>query len=90
MLSPSIVSFVAFAVIQGGSRVVLRADNTIAPAVIAVVGVVGTDRIVSVVDLTTPAALPVAGFTAGAAKITQAATNLSTKKLLIQTLPIVG
>jgi len=68
--------------------VVAGVDASVAPTDIAVVGVVATDRIVSVVDLSTPAALPAVGFTPGAGKITQAATNLSAKKLLIQTLPI--
>lgn len=65
-------------------------DSTLAPEPIAAVGVLATDRIVSVVDLTTPAALSPANFAAGAGFITQAevAGNLSTKKLLIQTLPI--
>ena len=70
--------------------VVAGVDASVAPADIAVAGVVVTDRIVSVVDLSTPAALAIANFTPGAAKITQAQAggNLSAKKLLIQTLPI--
>lgn len=70
--------------------VVSGVDASVAPEDIAVVGALATDRIVSVVDLSTPAALASANFTPGAAKITQAqaAGNLSAKKLLIQTLPI--
>jgi len=65
-------------------------DSTLAAEPIAAVGVVASDRIVSVVDLTTPAALVPANFAAGAGFITQvmAAGNLAAKKLLIQTLPI--
>lgn len=69
--------------------VVSGVDASGGAADIAIAGVLATDRVVEVVDLTTPAALSVANFTPGAGKITQAqaAGNLSTKKLHIRTLP---
>ncbi len=68
---------------------VAGADSSGGAQDLATAGVLATDRIVEVIDLTTPAVLANANFTPGANKVTQAqaAGNLSAKKLLIRLLP---
>lgn len=54
---------------------------------LAAVGAVAGLRIVSVIDLTTPAVVNKATISAGVDKFVQSSGNLDAKKLLIQTLP---
>ena len=91
-LSPGAVTGAKLDLTSLKTYVVGGVDSTGAPVNIAIVGMLATDRVVSVVDLSTPASLAIANFTPGVAEITQSqiAGNLSAKHLLIQTLPLEG
>jgi hypothetical protein len=69
------------------SWVVSGADASSAAQDLTASGAVATLRIVSVINLTTPAVVDKSTITPGAGKFVQASGDLSSQKLLIQTLP---